>query len=182
VRHPVRSLLVVLCLCALPRLAAASECALPDGVGGNSDPSACDRLDYESPYVVDLLGDEPVTAPPDAPAPAIETAPCSRAPDLRACPAPAAPRHVRKLPAAKLRAVRRPPQQHAHRLAVGSIGDDEPIVPTTPPAPRRDSRDIALPAPPPPLVPPDAARFSLGHDLSPQSPPAARLERPPRAV
>jgi hypothetical protein len=185
VRHPVRSLLVALCLCALPRLAAASECALPDP-GADTDFAACDRLDYESPYVVDILGDEPMSPPAGTPAHAtmLETAPCPPAPDLRACPAAPAPRHLHKLPAVKLRVVRLPQQRPHHQLAAGSIGDDEPgVPPASPPAPiSHGSREVALPSSPPPLMPPGAARFALGHASFPQTPPAARLERPPRAV
>lgn len=175
---PVRYVLAAVCLCALPRLASASECALPDVDG---EPAACDRLDYESPYVVDWLGDEPLASP--APAPQIESAaaPCSATPAVSACPA-VKPRHVRA--AARVRVVRHPQRGgSAPRSAVASIDSAGAAAPSAPAPATRDAREIALAAAaPPPAPPPLIARFDRCASERPPEPAASRLERPPRAA
>ncbi len=201
--HPVRhALIAAICLCALPRLASAGQCQTPAALASVAQPAAptdpddvstavadvtaCDRLDYESPLIVDLFGAEPLSFGGDdgESPPAMErNTPCARTSEVTACPAPR--QQKPRAATGRARVVRHP----QHRAAPASTpltsvtDNDAPATPTQPsPGAGPGSHDATL----------NAAHFALAlasassrftphtRTQHPSDPPAARLERPPR--
>ena len=204
VLHPVRhALIAAVCLCALPRLASAGQCQTaaalaslaqptaptdPDDVStAVADVTACDRLDYESPLIVDLFGAEPLSFADDdgsESAPAMErNTPCARTTEVTACPAPR--QQKPRAATGRARVVRHP----QHRAAPASTpltsvtDNDAPATPTQPSAGAGPgSHDATL----------NAAHLALGlasassrftphtRTQHPSDSSVVRLERPPR--
>ncbi|MCC6998818.1 MAG: hypothetical protein IT370_29670 [Deltaproteobacteria bacterium] len=200
--HPVRhALIAAVCLCALPRLASAGQCQTPAALASVAqapspadpddlstavaDVTACDRLDYESPLIVDLFGAEPLSFSDDGSesAPAMErNTPCARTSEVSACPAPRQQRP--RAAAGRARVVRHPQHRAAPASTpVTSVTDnDAPATPTQPsPGAGPGAHDAALNAHLALALAQAPARFTPHtRTQHPSDPPAARLERPPR--
>jgi hypothetical protein len=180
---------VALALCALPRLASAAECALPDSdqfLQDSATPTECDRFAFESPLWVDLMGDEPVSPAPASATTKPAASDCSLASSpgghLTECPSPT-PTARRAAAIARVRSRMNPPvRSHRPGDGVGQQSDALAAAPT--PAPIRDSsQPLALPNPAaPPLLATAASGWPDRTGGAPSDAPSARLERPPRAA